>query len=111
MKCMLAHCDADAACAVMMRVPFIGMPIKEHDPLRVTMGLCVCRTHFPEVTPQEFLEDGNLQKIVLFTTPPGNPQPDFDRAFIERLEFDSQEWVTLLSTRVAHRQCQPPADQ
>ena len=101
MKCQHRDCDNEASGGVVLRVPAVGCPIPEHEPLRVVVGLAVCATHFAELKPADFFTaDGRLKQLVrMQCKSAGRAAPDFDRAFMQSIPFDSPEWTALANHR------------
>lgn len=98
MNCASKDCPNAAVCALMLNVPAQGMPIPEHDPLQMLVGAGLCEDHFARQTPQDWLEQPDYRRI-FEAAARGKAPPDFARAFITRVEFDSPVWQALLKAR------------
>lgn len=101
MNCQRQGCEKEATCSLAINIPATGCPIAEHDPIRVVIGLQLCDEHLAETKAGDFFtSDGRLEKIVRIRSR-GLAEPDFKRAFVSRVEFDSEEWRALSKNRSA----------
>lgn len=95
MKCRHKDCPCDAVAAPAINVPAMNMPIHEHDPIHVVLGMPLCLVHLDQCRVDDFLvEGGDLEKMIRIRAR-GSAEPDFKRAWISRVEFDSEEWRIL----------------
>jgi hypothetical protein len=104
MICQRGDCHRASACGIALNIPAMGMPIPEHDPIRVIPLVEFCEVHFTEETgcAAEWLMLRQYQEIVTMACQ-GKVEPDFARAFITRVEFDSEEWIALKKTSLGRR--------
>lgn len=95
MKCSSKDCQADAVCGAAVRVPALNCPVAEHEPLKAALGLRFCEVHFAELKLEDFVNE-EFRKLVRGTLQhQGKAPPDFDRAWLERLELDSPDMKAL----------------
>lgn len=97
MKCQAKDCQHDAAGAIAINVPALGCPIEEHTPLRMVLGLQLCADHIESEkgrVQEWFAADPRYQSIFRVQAR-GMAPPDFNRAFITPVSFDSDEWKIL----------------
>lgn len=93
MKCQKINCQNEASGAIAINVPAMHCPIAEHDPIRVVLGLSLCDACRMAANVQEFL---SVQvKLIVKIWAQGKAPPDFERAFLTKVEFDSDEWKSL----------------
>jgi hypothetical protein len=97
MQCCWNNCPAEAEGAIALNVPAMNIPIPEHDPIRLILGLKLCGWHQREIKPDDVLSD-QIRYIIL-TAAQGLGPPDFARAFMPPVSFDSQEWKVLEGNR------------
>lgn len=99
MNCHFNDCDARATCAVGIKIPAMNCPIPEHEPIRIVCGLVVCDEHLKETKPSDLLDESDdcvLKQLVRKQCKDaGAAEPDFERAFITRVEFTDQDYIAL----------------
>jgi hypothetical protein len=99
MNCQMKGCTVEATCGLALNVPAVGCPIAEHDPIRVVLGLQLCDKHLAETPPSDFFgADGRLEQIIRIQAR-GKAEPDFKRAFVSAVSFESNEWQALIKNR------------
>ncbi len=98
MKCQRNECTREAECAIAINVPAKGCPIPEHDPLRMVVGLQLCDICAGEEKAESYLSLPGYKDIFLVAAK-GLAPPDFDRAFVTRVDFHSAEWRAMLKAR------------
>lgn len=99
MNCQRKGCLSQATGGIAINVPAIGHEINAHEPIRVTIGLALCDRCLKETTAHEIIEadpQRRLQNTIqMMCHQQGKIPPDFGRAFISKVEFDSPEWIRL----------------
>jgi len=95
MNCSTKGCEAEAVCGAAIRVPALNCPVAEHEPLKAALGLQFCEAHFAELQLADFLNEEFRKLVAGALRASGKATPDFDQAWIERLEFDSPEMKQL----------------
>lgn len=93
MNCDHTGCTNDAAGSIALNIPAVGCPLKEHDPIRLVLGLKLCTVHGAGAKASDFMSE-QLKQIVCIAAK-GRAAPDFDRAFLTPVSFDSAEWKML----------------
>jgi hypothetical protein len=93
MKCSWNTCQAEAVGAIALNVPAMNIPIPEHDPIRLILGLELCGWHQHEIKSEDVLSD--QIRYIIVTAAQGRAPVDFDRAFMTPVSFESQEWKAL----------------
>jgi hypothetical protein len=68
---------------LVIRVPAVGVPIPEHEPITVTTGVRLCSEHFQTISPGEILNVHLKQVISRLCAATDKARPDFKRAFKE----------------------------
>lgn len=96
--CCHNGCEAEATCIPKLRIPATGYPIDTHQPLALAMGVALCDEHFETDATIELLapigvERGIRDVVTIMTR--GKVPPDWDRAFVERLPRDSDEYRAI----------------
>ena len=93
MKCDSIKCPHEAFGAIAINVPAAGCPIAEHDPIKIVIGLKLCAQCIAHARAEEFMSE-QLKKIVKIQAR-GLAEPDFKRAFLSEVKFESPEWLAL----------------
>jgi hypothetical protein len=84
-KCASKHCGRVATCWPIVRVPAIGIPIPEHDPLIVgNPKFKLCTECYMNFRVGEFLHAKNRKGIKAKLKQERRAAPDFARAYVER---------------------------
>ncbi len=107
MKCQGTDCCEEAAGAVAINVPAKRYPAEEGKCLRIVLAVALCE-------PCMFREMLGVKNYLLPAGPgkPGIKQifemmsrgkqpPDFDRVFMTKVSFESEEWLTLQRNKAA----------
>lgn len=79
-----------------MNIPALGCPIAEHDPIKIVIGLTLCDKCFEIEKPRNFLSVELRHAITRQTI--GRATPDFNRAWLVKIPFDSPDWKALKET-------------
>ena len=100
MKCAEAKCENEAVQAIALNVPAVGHAEDPATAIRMVWGLCFCETCFVGLKAADFIvqdpKTGRtpIREIVEIQAR-GRAEPDFDRAFLTRVPFNSREWQIL----------------
>ena len=95
MKCRYQDCPCQATAAPAINVPAMNMPIPEHDPIHIVLGMPLCDVHLDQCAVSDFITPGSdIEKAVRIRAR-GLAEPDFQRAWISRVEFESDEWRVM----------------
>lgn len=104
-KCDHRGCLSPARWAPKLCVPAQGIPIDLHKPLSALASLPLCDIHIAEIKAQDMLGGkfdgtalGNEPMKEIFRTTVraiGGVAPDFDRAFIQKVRLDSDEYSSF----------------
>lgn len=96
-KCMHKGCKRSAFRGICVNVPAMGWPIMLHKPLPVAVGVALCIEHFNQAKnePGEFINMVELAVTALCKRE-RKERPDFARAWITGLQFDSPEWRAVM---------------
>lgn len=82
-------------CGAVVVVPALNCPLPEHDPLRAFLGMRFCETCFLGLKLEHLLNDQFREVVRGTLATRGLVAPDFDRAWLERVELDSPEMKAL----------------
>ncbi len=100
------NCQRDGCCkladgVIAINVPATGIPIQEHDPLRVVFGLHLCDQHIQDEmkTGEAHLTPELRQIFEMQARWVNGRKPDFRRTFITKVEFTSQEYQVLTKNK------------
>lgn len=103
MKCQRRDCTAEATGALAINVPAVGHEIGTHPPITITVGLCLCDRHIADVSVKEFLEADPKRRLQAsvegMCRAQGKAAPDFDRAFVSKVEFTDPAYLRLTATK------------
>lgn len=106
MKCAVKTCEDPASAAIVLNVPALGMPIREHDPVTMIIGLALCAACLQKEDAKEWFapwpngDPSPHRRIVeIQIKSRGLGTPDFDRAFVTGLSLESAEWKMLRGGR------------
>ena len=93
MKCQRVGCDQGANYAPRIRVPMLGTRIEVVEPLKVVIGLELCRQHAVDCDLAKFLSDDMKRLFQMAATDKG--LPDFKRAYMDAVKLDTDEYREL----------------
>lgn len=83
-RCHRKHCDAWAKFVPVLRIPAVGCPIPEHEPLVVHIQIPLCEHHADSMKVGEFATK-NMRRIVRgLCKEQRRAEPDFARAFMQK---------------------------
>lgn len=108
MKCAVTACQGEASSGLVINVPAKNMPIKEHDPIQLVIGVRLCAECLHKEAAAKWLAHSvikggppnRLRQIVeVQFKARGLVEPDFERAFTTGIPFDSAEWRALRGGR------------
>lgn len=88
--CQKTDCGRPATTAPTLNIPAKGFPISLHQPIRMVIGLRLCRHCARQATAPDFLTD--KIKAVVEAMARGKAPPDFDRAFVSPISLDGDEF-------------------
>ena len=97
-KCISKDCPHGAKFAPRICVPAALWPIDAHQPLSCIMGIELCEDCFNEIKPEHFFGPEvsklpNNMRGMFELIAKGKQAPDFDRAYIERVNINSKEYA------------------
>jgi hypothetical protein len=95
--CQRQECLRPASMAITLNVPAKGFPISLHQPIRMVLGLRLCRHHARETTAEHLLTPELKGAIEALAR--GKAPPDFDRAFVSPISLDSDEYQHFAAMR------------
>lgn len=92
--CQKNGCTWPASKALTLNVPAKGWPIALHQPVRMVIGLQLCRQCAAAAKPAEFLAGDITIKATIESVcrTAKKAEPDFDRAFISPISLDGDEY-------------------
>lgn len=97
--CQKTGCTRPASKALTINVPAKGWPVSLHQPIRMVLGLRLCRQCAAEATPAEFLTDDMRRATEITCRASKKAEPDFDRAFISPISLDGHEYQNFVALR------------
>lgn len=103
MKCQQTECCALATEGLVLLIPARGIPLAEHDPIRVVVGLQLCSACIKALDPAELLAPELSLRSLVSKAASGRIPPDFDRAITAGIPLDSNEWRTLAQSAPRNR--------
>lgn len=101
-NCQRKGCDKQAKFGVKLCVPAMGWSIDQHNPLAVLVGFEVCKEHFDEIIPKEWIKDDRMKELFRIAARARGSDavpPDFERVFKRSVPIDSKEWLDFLKMR------------
>lgn len=100
-KCERDDCERQATHSVTLNVPAMDVPIDIHQPIKMYVGIELCRDH-AKGFGEDFDWAGNEQlKDAIATTlsATGRSEADFDRAFHSVIRLDDNGYQQFLKLR------------
>lgn len=100
-KCFEPDCPYAPVWAPKLRVPAKDWPLDQHNPLEIVLGITFCARCAPRFKRNkrlmQFLDENEpLREILEILTRSMQP-PDFNRAYVELVALDSEEYLMLKS--------------
>jgi hypothetical protein len=89
-KCERTDCEYNATHSVTLNVPAVGVPIDLHSPIKMYIGVELCRDHAKKFGDGFTWEDneGLRDAIVATLAAAGRSDADFDRTFHSIVKLD-----------------------
>ncbi len=102
-KCSGKDCPYGAKFAPCICVPATGWPMDTHEHLQAIMSLPLCESCFSAMTVENFLgmdekilvNGKNLIRETFKALTTGKMPPDFDRAYLKRVNINSVEYQQI----------------
>ncbi len=94
-KCEHEGCTYNATHSVTLNVPAIGVPIDLHSPIKMYIGVELCRDHAKEFGKGfEWSENEGLREAIMATLEAsGRSDADFDRTFHSVVKLDDAGYL------------------
>lgn len=102
MKCVHSGCDRTAECVPKICVPAKGMHAFMIPEAHVIYNLPLCRPHFTDLHPRDFLRDSRVRELFGITLRAAGsyltqlPECDFEKTNVKRVALDSDEYGLFL---------------
>lgn len=99
--CQKTGCTRPASKALTINVPAKGWPISLHQPVRMVIGVHLCRQCAATVKAAEFLTADTKIKTVIedMCRTAKQAEPDFARAFVTPISLDGDEYQNFAALR------------
>lgn len=104
-KCEKDNCEGEATHSVTLNIPATGVPIDLHTPIKMYIGVELCRKHADEFG-KDFNWDENetLREAIEATVKGiGGSPADFERAFHSTIPITSNGYQQFLKIKSEHR--------
>lgn len=106
--CQRQGCTRRARMALTVNVPARGWPLALHQPIRLVIGVRLCKEHAREARAEDMLGIGNhydkarpgahaeLRRMIEALTQDRAP-PDYERAFVSPISIESEEFQNFVA--------------
>lgn len=100
-KCERDDCEHAATHSVTLNVPAMGVPIDIHQPIKMYIGIELCRDHAKAFGVDFKWRENEPLKDAIATTlsATGRSEADFDRAFHSVIRLDDDGYQQFLKLR------------
>ena len=96
---MREGCKETATIVPVLKVPAEGWPINFHTPCQVIIGIETCTSHFDDMDVQELITVDMREAFTHVLRGVGKAKPDFNRAVLNQLLIDSDDYRQFVSRR------------